>query len=61
MGLASSLRKQVLGPKLTGALSKDRALSKYLGPLFISAPIKASEFKFGVQQGVGCSLPRKNF
>jgi len=30
-------------------------------PLFISATVEASNFKFGIQVGLGCSLPRNNF
>jgi len=42
-------QKQLLWPKLMGVWA--RAASKNLGPLFISATIEASNFKFGTQLG----------
>ena len=41
-------QKQLLGPKLTG-LGEQRSVHKIWNPLFISAIIRASNFKFGIQ------------
>ena len=38
-----------------------RGACKNLGPLFISATVEASNFKFGIQLVLGSSLPRNNF
>jgi len=34
---------------------------KIVDPLFISAKVEASNFRFGIQVGLGSSLPRNNF
>ena len=44
-------QKQLLGPKLMGVWP--RGACKNWGPLFISATVKGSKFKFGIQLGLG--------
>ena len=36
-----------------------RGASKKVGPLFISATVETSNFKFGIQLGFGTILPKK--
>jgi len=52
-------QKQLSGPKLMGVWV--RGALKIWNPLFISATVKARNFKFGIQLGLGSSLPRNNF
>jgi len=44
-------QKQLSGPKLMGVWP--RGACKNLGPLLISATVEASNFKFGIQLGLG--------
>jgi len=44
-------QKQLSGPKLMGVWT--RGACNNLGPLFISATVEASNFKFGIQLGLG--------
>jgi len=52
--LGSSLprSKQLLGPKFAGIRARG-ASEKLWDPLFISATVEASNFKFGIQLGLG--------
>ena len=47
----SSLPKTTLRAKINGVWAKGAC--KNLGPLFISATVEASNFKFGIQLGLG--------
>jgi len=51
LGTGSSLPKTTFRAKINGVLA--RGASKNLGPLFISATVDASNFKFGKQLGLG--------
>jgi len=52
-------QKQRLGPKLEGAGLGEHA--KIWDPLYISATVEVSNFKFGTQIGFGTSLPKTTF
>jgi len=55
LGLGSSLPKKLLGPKLAGV--RARGASQIIwNPLFISATVEATNFKFGIQLGLGGKL-----
>ena len=52
-------QKQLSGPKLMGSgLREDVKISD---PLSISATVAANNFKFGIQLGLGCRLPKITF
>ena len=59
LGTGSSLPKTTLRAKINWV--RARGACKMWGPLFISATVEASNFKFGIQLGRESSLPRNNF
>jgi len=59
LGLELAYHKQRLEPKLAGVWAREHP--KYWDPLFISATVEASNFKFGTQLGFGTSLPKTTF
>ena len=57
LGTGSSLPKQLSGPKLMGSGLGEHV--KIWDPLFISATVEASNFKFRIQLGPGEQLTKK--
>ena len=56
--LGVACQKTTIQTKIGGVWARG-ASKKNLGPLLISATVKASNFKFGVQLGFGTSLLKK--
>ena len=57
LGTGRSLPKTTFRAKINGAWA--RGALKNLDPLFISATVEASNFKFGIQLGLGAELAKK--